>query len=509
MAENWIEKISTANSTISAAVSTVDSKVVVFDTTLSTGLSTETSTVSSTISNAISVQTSAIDSTLVVQTSTLADAVSTVISTTVTVDISTITSSISTIDSNITDIDGYISTIDSNVTVISTAVPGLAAIEDAVYYSSTSAETGTDWPVGTAQHPSNDLDDVASILGTRQLNKVIYTTDATLTAAIAAITGITHVGVNKEVVITLGGQDVSNNHFYNCTVVGAQGGAGYMYLHNCGVGTITDFAAYDDNSTYIPGGILTPRIGSISFLYSPNAVSFWGGGYSSYYTTIDFTSITGAAVIITGACGVWFVSNSTNTNNVVLLGGSSGCCMVAANSNDDGSFAVWGDAVLVDNGGTASSTDSTKIGPYVCDGGIASDSNVKAELDLILADTGAIEPIISALPTLNVTDGTVSTNGAAEVVVYEYAAPPATFKPICVKVDFSLHGVTETVVLRTYYKIKTGGTYRLQDEATYAGLVSPVLVNIDLEPNRWGVKVIIAKTAGTNRNYDFEVFYEE
>jgi len=52
------------------------------------------------------------------------------------------------------------------------------------------------------------------------------------------------------------------------------------------------------------------------------------------------------------------------------------------------------------------------------------------------------------------------------------------------------------------------GALILQDELTYAGLISPELINIDLEPNRFGVQVTIEKTAGTNRDYDWEVFYE-
>lgn len=134
---------------------------------------------------------------------------------------------------------------------------------------------------------------------------------------------------------------------------------------------------------------------------------------------------------------------------------------------------------------------------------------VKAETASILADTAAMEPIISALPTQNVTDGTVTTDGS-EQDVYKYDAPTGTFKPVYVKIDFTNHTATESVTLRTYYRIKTGGNYIKQNEVSWAlSVPSPLLVNIDLESNRWGVKVTIEKTAGTNRAYDWEAVFEE
>ncbi|GAI66579.1 unnamed protein product, partial [marine sediment metagenome] len=58
-------------------------------------------------------------------------------------------------------------------------------------------------------------------------------------------------------------------------------------------------------------------------------------------------------------------------------------------------------------------------------------------------------------------------------------------------------------------RIAVGGNLILQDTVTYTGVVSPELINIDLEPNRYGVQVTIEHTVGTNQAYDWEVFYEE
>jgi len=105
------------------------------------------------------------------------------------------------------------------------------------------------------------------------------------------------------------------------------------------------------------------------------------------------------------------------------------------------------------------------------------------------------------------TGGTLTTDGN-EQNIYVNDAPAGVQEPRCVKVDFTNHTVAETIVLREYYRIKSGGNFIEQDAVTYVGLVSPELIKVDLDPNRFGVKVTIEKTAGGNKAYDWAVFYE-
>lgn len=122
-------------------------------------------------------------------------------------------------------------------------------------------------------------------------------------------------------------------------------------------------------------------------------------------------------------------------------------------------------------------------------------------VDSILEDTAAI-------PVLTETGGTLSADGT-EQDVYKNDAPSGVFKPIAVKIDCTNHTVTESITIKTYYRIKSGGNYILQDTVSYLlTTISPELLNIALEPNRYGVKVTLEKTAGTNRDYDWEVVYE-
>ena len=139
---------------------------------------------------------------------------------------------------------------------------------------------------------------------------------------------------------------------------------------------------------------------------------------------------------------------------------------------------------------------------------LADIAEIQAALDAIEADVALIRAITDGIPTLTETRGTVTTDGT-EQDVYINETPLGVFRPVCVKIDFTDHTATETVVVRTYYRITAGvAAPILQDEATFVGVVSPELVNINLEPNRYGIRVTMEKTVGTNRDYDWETFYE-
>ena len=129
------------------------------------------------------------------------------------------------------------------------------------------------------------------------------------------------------------------------------------------------------------------------------------------------------------------------------------------------------------------------------------------DVTALQADVTDIKAVTDGLPTLSETGGTVTTDGT-EQNVYVNEAPAGVFRPMCVKLDCTNQTATETVVIRTYYRIAPAGAYVLQDTLTFVGAISPELVNIDLEPNRYGVRVTLELTAGTNREYTWEVCYK-
>lgn len=133
-----------------------------------------------------------------------------------------------------------------------------------------------------------------------------------------------------------------------------------------------------------------------------------------------------------------------------------------------------------------------RAGPY------AEVSEVKTKLDYLAG----------ALLILTETGGTVTTTGpGTEDLVYINNDPAGEFHPETVVIDFSNQTAAETVVVREYYRIKEGGGWLIKDSETFAGVISPALINVELEPNRFGVKVTIERTAGVAKAYDWEVHY--
>ena len=123
----------------------------------------------------------------------------------------------------------------------------------------------------------------------------------------------------------------------------------------------------------------------------------------------------------------------------------------------------------------------------------------------------AIFDLVNGIQTTKETGGSITTDGN-EQTVYIVDTPAGIFKPLVLKIDFTNHTITETIEVRTYHKIESGGAY-IQDSYWVLTLAVPangvLLQNYTLQPNRFGVKATIKKTAGTNRVYKWEVFYED
>ena len=119
--------------------------------------------------------------------------------------------------------------------------------------------------------------------------------------------------------------------------------------------------------------------------------------------------------------------------------------------------------------------------------------------------------IVNGLFTLQETGGTVTSDGT-EQDVYINNAPSGIYEPRLVRVDLTNSQAGETIILRSYHRIKTGGDL-IQDSwelaFTFEGVqTAPALMDVPLQPNRYGVKVTLERTAGVARDYDWEVFYE-
>lgn len=121
----------------------------------------------------------------------------------------------------------------------------------------------------------------------------------------------------------------------------------------------------------------------------------------------------------------------------------------------------------------------------------------------------AIYDLVDALMDASETGGTLSANGS-EQTVYEQASPSAIWNPCVVYIDLTNMAASDAITVKEYVKIKSGGSYLLLDAKDYENAQTRKAINISPvgRTNRYGYKVTLEQTAGTNRDFDWEVIYE-
>ena len=139
---------------------------------------------------------------------------------------------------------------------------------------------------------------------------------------------------------------------------------------------------------------------------------------------------------------------------------------------------------------------------------IVTDTN--ADLVLAHADIVDIMAVTDGLPTLTAAVGSTTTTVInTEYNLYINNAPLGVFKPVLVTVNFLNQTAAETVILRKYRRDTDGGVWSLFDESDpIVGVQSPVLIGVNLGPNRFGVRLTIERTVGNARAYPWASFYE-
>ena len=128
-------------------------------------------------------------------------------------------------------------------------------------------------------------------------------------------------------------------------------------------------------------------------------------------------------------------------------------------------------------------------------------------MDDLTAQAAAIAALENSLLVLTETGGTITTDGT-EQNLYVNNAPAGVYDPKIICVDFANQTATETIVIREYYRIKSGGNFIQEDEEIFIGVRTLNLKIIELTPNRFGVKVTIQRTAGGAKDYDYEAVYK-
>ena len=129
--------------------------------------------------------------------------------------------------------------------------------------------------------------------------------------------------------------------------------------------------------------------------------------------------------------------------------------------------------------------------------------------DVLTVDTvvDAIRVVTDATPVLEETGGTL-TSDDSEQDVYINNAPECVYAPNYVSIDFSNNTVAQSAVIRLYRRYKTGGDWIKIDESDpIVGLPDPAGIDIELKPNRYGIKVTLDVT-GASKTYDWTAFYK-
>jgi len=72
-------------------------------------------------------------------------------------------------------------------------------------------------------------------------------------------------------------------------------------------------------------------------------------------------------------------------------------------------------------------------------------------------------------------------------------------------VDATDNAAGDTVYIRTYMKFASGGSYILVDETEITGAKTIPGYASALMGNKYGIKFVLVRTAGTARDYDYTV----
>jgi len=97
--------------------------------------------------------------------------------------------------------------------------------------------------------------------------------------------------------------------------------------------------------------------------------------------------------------------------------------------------------------------------------------------------------------------GTLTADGTEQTVI-----EVTTIGTLEGYIDLANMQAGDSVTIRLYVRLKSGGAYRLYDSATYTDAQTKPALHIVKLPTRYGIRVTLEQTAGVNRDYDYNFF---
>jgi len=122
--------------------------------------------------------------------------------------------------------------------------------------------------------------------------------------------------------------------------------------------------------------------------------------------------------------------------------------------------------------------------------------------------------MLNSVLTLQETGGEhTPSNLNVEEAIYLENSPLGVFRPLRMYINLDNMIAGDTIEVREYYRIDPAGNLELADYATYTGIDGGLtngkkLIVLDLTENRYGFKVTLEQTAGTERAYTWEYIGE-
>jgi len=117
--------------------------------------------------------------------------------------------------------------------------------------------------------------------------------------------------------------------------------------------------------------------------------------------------------------------------------------------------------------------------------------------------TDILAEITSALEFTE-SGGTLISDGTEQTVTM-VDSPVRLIVPVTFLLSAVNNAAGDTIIVRLYYRIKSGGEYIAESALTISGAQSPALKTFGLLPNLYGFKVTVERTAGESRAYDWEL----
>jgi len=118
----------------------------------------------------------------------------------------------------------------------------------------------------------------------------------------------------------------------------------------------------------------------------------------------------------------------------------------------------------------------------------------------------AIFDLVDAIADLSAVNDSITTDGT-EQTAYIADSPAGLWTPTMFKIDTRLMAAGDAITLKVYEKSVSGGSYILERTISYADAQSPAYDTLPLHVNRFGLKITIQRTTGTDRAYPIMFAY--